>query len=423
MPPAHPSNPQLTRAALFVVMLGASVAPLDFALSVGFPAIADDFGLNLRQIRWAAISYVLTYGALMLWLGALGDRVGHLRVFAVGLVLSTGSITACALAPSYGLLLVGRVLMGLGVAFTLSCAPALALSLYDDRQRTQVLAVYGSLFALAGLLAPLAGGWAMDWLGWPGVFWFRLPVMLLALLGLPLLLQGRAAARSAASDVVGAVGAAESVAAVAAAAPGRPDAPMPWWSARLWRVPGFARANAASVALQFASFAVVLVMPFYLVRQGGWSPSAIGLTMACWALGTMLGSALAARWIRAHGLTSAAVWGTGLSALGLTITAMWPAQPQLVPLVLAMAMQGLGVGVFQVAYADQVVAAMPKHMRGVAGSLIVVTRTAGVVLGALVWPEVLETAGAAVFMTGHRTVFAVAALTSVGLAAVLWRQR
>lgn len=423
MPPAHPSNPQLTRAALFVVMLGASVAPLDFALSVGFPAIADDFGLNLRQIRWAAISYVLTYGALMLWLGALGDRVGHLRVFAVGLVLSTGSITACALAPSYGLLLVGRVLMGLGVAFTLSCAPALALSLYDDRQRTQVLAVYGSLFALAGLLAPLAGGWAMDWLGWPGVFWFRLPVMLLALLGLPLLLQGRAAARSAASDVVGAVGAAESVAAVAAAAPGRPDAPMPWWSARLWRVPGFARANAASVALQFASFAVVLVMPFYLVRQGGWSPSAIGLTMACWALGTMLGSALAARWIRAHGLTSAAVWGTGLSALGLTITAMWPAQPQLVPLVLAMAVQGLGVGVFQVAYADQVVAAMPKHMRGVAGSLIVVTRTAGVVLGALVWPEVLETAGAAVFMTGHRTVFAVAALTSVGLAAVLWRQR
>jgi len=426
MRPAHPSNPQLTRAALLVVMLGASVAPLDFALAVGFPAIADDFGLNLRQIRWAAISYVLTYGALMLWLGALGDRVGHLRVFAVGLVLSAGSITACALAPSYGLLLVARVLMGLGVAFTLSCAPALALSLYDDRQRTRVLAHYGSLFALAGLLAPLAGGWAMDRLGWPGLFWFRLPVILLALLGLPLLLRARAAARSAASDVMGAAGAADSVAAVAAvaaAAPGRPCAPMPWWSARLWRVPGFARANAASVALQFASFAVVLVMPFYLVRQGGWSPSAIGLTMACWAAGTMLGSALAARWIRAHGLSSAVVWGTGLSTLGLTITAMWPAQPQLVPLVLAMAVQGLGVGVFQVAYADQVVAAMPKHMRGVAGSLIMVTRTAGVVLGALVWPEVLETAGATVFMTGHRTVFAVAALTNMGLATVLWRAR
>ena len=425
MPPAHPStsrpsSPHLTRTALFVVMLGASVAPLDFALAVGFPAIADDFGLNLRQIRWIAISYVLTYGMLMLWLGALGDRVGHLRVFAVGLVLSAGSITACALAPSYGLLLVGRVLMGLGVAFALSCAPALALSLYDDRQRTRVLAVYGSLFALAGLLAPLAGGWAMDRLGWRGVFWFRLPMMLLALLGLPLLLRGQQAARAAASDVVGA---ADSVAAVAGAAPGRPDAPMHWWSARLWRVPGFARANAASVALQFASFAVVLVMPFYLVRQGRWSPSAIGLAMACWASGTMLGSAVAARWIRANGLTSAAVWGTGLSALGLTITAMWPAQPQLLPLVLAMAVQGLGVGIFQVAYADQVVAAMPTHMRGVAGSLIMVTRTAGVVLGALAWPEILETAGAAVFMTGHRAVFAVAALTSVGLTAVLWQRR
>jgi hypothetical protein len=62
-------------------------------------------------------------------------------------------------------------------------------------------------------------------------------------------------------------------------------------------------------------------------------------------------------------------------------------------------------------------------MRGVAGSLTMVTRTAGVVLGALVWPEVLEMAGSAVFMNGHRAVFAVAALTAAGLALVLWRRR
>ena len=206
----------------------------------------------------------------------------------------------------------------MGVAFTLSCPPALAHSLYDDGRRARVLAPYGSLFVLAGLLAPLAGDWAMD------------------RLCLPLRLRGRATARAAATDVVGAAVAADSM---AAAASGRPDAPMPWWSTRLWRTPGLARANAASALLQFASFALVLVMPFYLVRQGGWSPGAIGLTMACWASGTMLGSALAARWIRANGLTSAAVWGTGLSALGLTIMALWPAQAQLV---LTMVVQGWG---------------------------------------------------------------------------------
>jgi MFS family permease len=432
-PPSHAHLARLARTALIVVMLGASVAPLDFALAIGFPAIAEAFGLSVRQIRWAAISYVLTYGVLMLWLGALGDRIGHLRVFAVGLVLSTGSLVVCALAPSYGLLLMGRVLMGLGVAFTLSCAPALALSLYDDRQRTRVLSTYGSLFALAGLLSPLAGGWAMDRLGWPGVFWFRLPVMLLALLGLPLLVRGRAAAdaagvaatASAATSTTGAAALAPQASAPPAdvETPGQTLAPMPWWSARLWQAPGFARINAASVVLQFAGFSVLLVMPFYLVRQGGWSPGAIGLTLACWASGTMLGSAVAARWIRRFGLASAALWGTALAALGLGIVALWPPQPQLVSLVLAMAVQGLGVGVFQVAYADQVVAALPSHMRGVAGSLTMVTRTAGVVLGALVWPEVLEMAGSAVFMNGHRAVFAVAALTAAGLALVLWRRR
>ncbi len=451
-----PFNARLARAGLAVVALGASVAPLDFALSIAFPALADAFALDTRQIRWVAVCYVLTYGVLMLWTGALGDRVGHLRVFAVGLLLSITATVLCAMAPTYGWLLAGRVLMGLGVAFALSCSPALAMSLFDEGRRTAVLSAYGGLFALAGLLAPLVGGWAMGLMGWPGVFWFRVPVYLLALLGLPLLAQARAGqavhgvyalhAVHAVQAVHGAhavhaVGAAQVQAAkpqhasmlaplvqpvpggvlhAAAAAP----VSVAWWSAALWRLPGFARVNVASMLLQFCSFALVLVMPFYLVRQGDWHPGAIGLMLGSWAAGSMLGSALAARWVRARGLASATLWGVALGALGLLGLVLWPAQPTgaAVPwLVATLAVQGLGVGVFQVAYADQVVAALPAHQRGVAGSLTMVTRTGGVVLGALVWAEVLQRAGEGDFMRGHRAVFGSAALLAAGLAATLWR--
>jgi MFS family permease len=64
-----------------IVGLGASIAPLDFAVNLAFPAMTEAFALPTADIRWVAVFYVITYGSLMLYCGALGDRLGHLRVF------------------------------------------------------------------------------------------------------------------------------------------------------------------------------------------------------------------------------------------------------------------------------------------------------------------------------------------------------
>ena len=95
-------------AGLAVIGLGASIAPLDFSVNIAFPAITAAFGLETRGIRWVAVSYVLTYGSLMLAFGALGDRIGHLRVFRAGLLLGALAFSLCAIAPSYAWLLSAR---------------------------------------------------------------------------------------------------------------------------------------------------------------------------------------------------------------------------------------------------------------------------------------------------------------------------
>jgi len=92
--------------------------PLDFAVNVAFPAITEAFALNTRAIRWVAVCYVLTYGSLMLGFGALGDRIGHVRVYRAGLLLAAVAFTLCTFAPSYDLLLFARVLQGISVALT-----------------------------------------------------------------------------------------------------------------------------------------------------------------------------------------------------------------------------------------------------------------------------------------------------------------
>src|SRR5215510_3353433 len=114
--------------ALAVVLAGALIAPLDSAVNVAFPAITAAFGLDLPEIRWLVMLYVLTYGSLMLVGGRLGDLQGYRRVFGCGLVVAATSFTACALASSYDILLAARVGQGIGVALVLGCGPALALS-------------------------------------------------------------------------------------------------------------------------------------------------------------------------------------------------------------------------------------------------------------------------------------------------------
>ena len=124
--------------ALATIGLGASIAPLDFAVNVAFPAITEAFALQVHDIRWLVITYVVTYAALMLACGRLGDRVGHRAVFRAGLATGVLAFMACGLAPSYAWLLAARALQGVAAALVLSCAPALVVAACGAARQVQV---------------------------------------------------------------------------------------------------------------------------------------------------------------------------------------------------------------------------------------------------------------------------------------------
>ena len=349
-----------------IVGCGAAIAPLDFAVNVAFPAMTEAFALSTPDIRWVAVCYVITYGSLMLFCGVLGDRLGHLRVFRWGLVLSALTLTACAAAPAYGWLLAGRVLQGIGVALTLSCAPALAMGLLPTDQRTRALSVYGALFAAAGLLAPLLGGISMLHWGWAGVYGFRVPIVLLAWLCSPWLAR---CLRVQTLSTPGDASQADSVQGL-------------WGLMR--RDADFAWINLVSVGVQFCSFTVALSLP-YALPAAGWGDTASGAMLSLWALGVLLGSGLAPALLRRMDLRSAGLAALGVMTVGLAWIGAVPMARAWPFMGLAMLLQGWGLGVFQVVYADQVVATLPDSARGLSGSLTLVTRTVGIVAAAMVW--------------------------------------
>ena len=419
------------RTGLIVVGLGASIAPLDFSVNIAFPAITAAFALETSAIRWVAVCYVLTYGSLMLAFGALGDRIGHLRVFRAGLILGAAAFSLCALAPGYDWLLAARVLQGVAVALTLSCAPALATALYDESRRTWALSAYAGTASLAGVIAPIVGGAAVAAMGWPGVYWFRVPIVLLALVCLPLLGPGSGSRRPPPRtpfDLAGASMLAGSVALLllgpALLRPGSGALPVlpiifggmllmamfvrrqrrsqtPFLPHAVARNADFLLTNLGNVIVQFTSFAIPLSVPYYLGRVAGLGPFASGVLLAAWAVGSMMASATATQAVRMLGVRRTAFGAGMLVIVGLAGIACWPAALNL-PLVIAcLLVQGMGIGLFQVAYSDLVVAALPVSSRGVAGSLTMVTRTVGIVFGATLWIWILQAVESAALAAGH----------------------
>lgn len=406
-----------------MIGLGASIAPLDFSVNVAFPAISEAFSLPTKSILWIPFSYVLTYGVLVIGFGALGDRLGHLRVFRAGLVLAIIALTLCAMAPTYPWLIAARVLQGIAMALTLSCAPAIVTFLYNENQRTRALSLYGSMTAIASVAAPLIGGVMITWLDWPGVYWFRVPIAITALALLPLL--NSSLERNAY----------------------RHD-PLPlqtkpstlrllFYTSRQNK--RFFWINVVSAILQLSTFAVPLLVPYYLSTVAAWNSEKVGLVLGCWAIGTLMGATLTGFISKRWESSSIAFAAALLCTLGLICIMFWSDAPNWSIIFFSMLLQGLGLGLFQVAYSDWIVASLPREARGVAGGITVFTRTVGVVAGALFWLWILQLADPLshaeavqtkqTFLTGFKNVFLCAAslialcLLFTKLRTNLWRHQ
>jgi MFS family permease len=397
---------------LALVGAGAAVVPLDTAVNIGFPDITRSFGLPIQMIQWVVICYVLTYASLMLAFGRAGDIFGHVRVFRAGLAWSAAAFLLCAAAPAYGWLLFCRFLQGIGAGLVISVAPALVTALYPEEQRGRAAAAFSMIFALASALGPLIGGALVGAWGWPAVFWFRAPIALTVLLCFrgPVRRSGREPGGGL--DVSGAVLLALIISAfllflneVPRLSPTRPIAPVllalaaagsvlfvrrerriaaPIVELAYFARRSFTAINLASVLVYLTSFAVLLFAPYYLVGFAGMALPTAGAVIGLSFAGAMVAAPVAGRLLDRWRACDVAALGAALGGIGLAAvgSAHSGSAGALAGLLAALLVQGFGVGLFQVAYLDAVLATLPPGQRGVAGSIAMLTRTLGIVSGA-----------------------------------------
>jgi EmrB/QacA subfamily drug resistance transporter len=426
---------------LLIVGLGTLVVPLDSAVNIDFPAIVARFGLPIPMIQWIVISYVLTQTSLMLTFGRLGDMLGYRRVFLLGTGVSTIAFIACALSPSYTALIVARVGQGIGAGLILSCGPALATSLFPEAMRTQVLARYMMMFGIGSALGPSVFGLLVERFGWSAVFSFRAPIAAAAFLlawTLPRPARGEREPFDAAGGALLALalsfllltlnrmrppGPETAVFAVLAVAgfilfylqehrAAKPIIDFSYFHA------DFAVINVSKALIKLSAFSIMLLAPFYLSRIPGLTLPEAGLVLAASPVGTILAAPLAGRLASGHKPRLIALIGTALSGAGLFGISLSGDTADIPVLALSMVVQGIGLGLFQVAYFDIVTAAIPARNRGVAGALGMATRTIGTVTGATVLMLVFQSvqgSGVDGFMHAFQTTFRIAAAIPAAL--------
>lgn len=412
-------QPGRLRFALLTVCLGSLLGPLDTSVNVAFPMITKAFGLAISDIQWIVISYIVAQTGLTLAFGQLGDLFGHRRIFRLGMAACAVTHLLCALAPTYPLLLAARVAQGVAVGLAMACGPAIATLLFPPQMRRAILSVYVMLLGAGVAIGPLMGGLMLDWGGWPTVFWFRTPLSLVVLLLTFWLpdppIERREAPRF---DYIGAVlltailGSLILLITMAR----RPDASIwpivgfallfvgsvwafvahesrfvqPILHVRHLRNPAFSGLQLVAITQNFCGFSVFLLLPYVLDAELKLDSLGIGLALAIAPLGNvtaaLTGGRYAGHWSARRLMTT----GLAMCSAGLALVGLMMASQSVVAIGMGLFLNGLGIGLFQIGYMDQTTATLPPAERGVAGSLLNVTRVVGAVIGAALITWMLE---------------------------------
>jgi len=166
----------------FVVSLAAFMEVLDTSIAnVALPHIAGNMGASSDESTWVLTSYLVSNAIVLPITGWLVSLLGRKRFFIICLSLFTASSLLCGIAPTLAILLLSRVIQGVGGGGLQPMAQAILADTFPPEKRGLAFSVYGVTAVVAPSIGPTLGGWITDNYSWRFIFLMNLPVGILAL--------------------------------------------------------------------------------------------------------------------------------------------------------------------------------------------------------------------------------------------------
>lgn len=396
-------------AAIVAVSLGTMISVIDTgSLNIALPTLAKELDVAPSSVVLLVTAYQLVLIMTVLPLSALGDRLGHRKLYQYGQALYLVATLFCFVAHSLPALLAVRTLQAVGAAATTSVSSAMIRQIYPQARLGRGMALNTMLATMASTLAPSLGGLILTHARWPWLFAICLPLGLVSLIAggkaLPDpvrrgdqpydLLAALLCAATFGLAVVGLEGAVHGfsplvtglllvVAALIGTAFVRREAgqAMPVLPVDLLRDRQIALSSLAGLAGSIATMMVMITLPFRLQQQFGYSPAEAGLVYAIWPMALML-------FAPAAGILSDKVppgllgaIGTAVAVVGMASLSFLPDHPQHIDIMWRLVLIAMGSGLLFAPNARQIIFAAPIERAAAAGGLTQTTRMTGQMIG------------------------------------------
>jgi len=413
-------DPRRRRAILVAVCIAlmAVIAAVS-GLNVAQQEIALAFDASQGTVLWIINVYTISLAALLLPLGALGDRWGRRPVLLAGLIVFGAANAAAGVATSSEVMIAARLLSGVAAAMIMPVTLAVITSTFPDEERSKAIGVWTGVAGGGGILGMYLSAILVDQASWRWLF--VLPVALVAV-AIGLALRSIPNSREESRHGFDTVGSLASVVAAVGLILVLHEGPERGWTApvtllsllvgvigaigfvvwelrqqaplldvRLFRKRGLASGSVALLAVFGVQAGIFVVLFPYFQAVLGWSGLRATLALMPMALLMMLASGLAPRAAARVGARSTMAFGIFLGGAGLalmaTLVSVDGGYLSVLPGMLAM---GLGMGLTMTPSTEAITTALPRARQGVASALNDVTREFGTALGVALLGAVLS---------------------------------
>jgi len=389
---------------LFMIMLDNTV------VNVALPSIERDLHVSISSLEWVVTAYALTFAALLITGGKLGDLFGRRRIFIVGIAIFTLSSLACGLAPTSGFLIGARAVQGVGAALMNPASLSIITATFPPRERGQAIGIWAGVSAMALAIGPLIGGLIVDNINWNWIFFINVPVGVAGIVVSRLVIrESRDTSHEQSIDLPGLITSSAGLFALtyaliegnrhgwtspeilglfAAAAVllvafvvVEHYQRLPMLDLSLFRIGSFAGSNLVAMLVSLGMFGVFFFVSLYIQNILGWSPTKAGASFLPMTILIILVAPLAgrmsdrigSRWLMGGGMTLVSISLLLYQRVGLHST-FWTLLP-------AMLLGGVGMAMTMSPMTAAAMSSVPVDKAGVGSGVLNSFRQLGGSLG------------------------------------------
>ena len=402
-----------TSLSYVIVILDTSI------VNVALEPVAASLGSDIAGLQWVVNAYTLTFASLLLSGGALGDRIGAKTVYLAGLLVFACASALCGLAPDLQILVVARVLQGVGAALLVPCSLTLINHAFPvARQRASAIGVLAGCGGIAMAAGPLAGGLLTHLLGWRSIFLVNVPIALIGAWLTTRIGAVRPASSDRSMDVAGqllavvALGASVAVliegaklgwqaaviragAVIALAAwvafalaEGRRKQPM--LPLGFFRSPVFSASAFVSLISGLIFYGLFFLLSLYFQSARGWSPLQTGLAFLPLTVMVAIGSFASGALNRTYGAHRLVCAGFLLYAVGFVGLVALADDAPYWRIALCFPAVGFAAGAISPAATAALMTAVDKARAGVGAGVLNASRQTGAAFGVAIFGALMS---------------------------------